>query len=246
MTVITLAQTQAVALALRAHMAELALYRRIELETPRAIAEIFGRPASRRSTAALATVDSAKRIKARKRARGEWYVEPAWAVEGLFDVEEFTGRVLDPACGCGTIPSVCEAWGLDVIGTDRVYRGYGTGGIDFLSDWRRLRRRRVVNLICNPPFSLAEEFLARALLVAQRKVALLLRLSWAEGKRRRWIWDHTPLAAIHPFAHRVPMPPGRLRKKAKGGAVAFAWFVWDHAHKGPPIVRRIERGPHDR
>jgi hypothetical protein len=33
-------------------------------------------------------------------------------------------------------------------------------------------------------------------------------------------------------------------RKVKSGAVPFAWFVWDRAHQGEPVIRRISlRGP---
>lgn len=179
------------------------------------------------------------------RAAADWYVEAAAAVEGLFDVQRFTGWVWDPACGIGTIPKVCEAKGLKVIATDLVDRGYGLGGRDFLK-WEPLDTERPVeNIICNPPFSLADEFIRQALKRTTHKVAMLLPLTFLEGKKRRWIFDETPLAAIHPFAERVNMPPGEElvagKVERKGGIRAFAWLVWDHDWIGPPIVRRIER-----
>lgn len=195
----------------------------------------------RRTAPLLATVDSSRPLKARERAEADWYVEPPTAVEGLFDVQRFSGWVWDPACGRGTIPKVCEAKGLKVIATDLYDRGYGVPNIDFLTHQCLDEDPQVDNVICNPPFELAEAFLKRALQVARHKVAFLLRWSWAEGAKRRWVWDETPLAAIHPFARRVSMPPGNVATKAKGGAVCFAWWIWDHDHIGPPIVRRIER-----
>lgn len=201
----------------------------------------------------LATVDSARRGAPRERAGQDWYREPEWAVHGLFDVHGFDGGIYDPACGAGTILRVARAYGYEAIGSDVVDRGAGLQfwKADFLVDdvlnMGRLGAAlvRTKHVVTNPPFSLAEDFLRRALrLTAQHaKIAMLLRLSFLEGRRRRWIFDETPLAAVHPFAARVSMPPGGMDVQAKGGAVAFAWLVWSHDHQGPPILRRIERGP---
>jgi hypothetical protein len=40
----------------------------------------------------------------------------------------------------GSISEVLIEHGHDVISTDLVDRGYGTGGVDFLLEWRRLHR----------------------------------------------------------------------------------------------------------
>ena len=191
----------------------------------------------------LATVDSAQKAAPRVRAANDWYVEPEWAVRGLLDVQRFSGLVWDPACGKGTIPRTFAAQGHAVAGTDLVDRGFGAGGDDFLEFAPARAENRVENIVCNPPFNLAEEFLRHALKLARHKVALLLRLSWLEGRGRAWVFNETPLAAVHPFAARVSMPPGDSDTPAKGGAVAFMWAVWDWSHPvgAPPILRRIER-----
>lgn len=202
----------------------------------------------------LATVDSSATQVRHPRVEAEWYREPAWAVQGLLDVESFPSPCWDPACGSGTIPRVFAEHGITCFGTDLFDRGFGhrlwRGQHDFLHGGAApgvpLTYQSVVT---NPPFSLAEDFLRQALAMAQHKVALLLRLSWMEGARRRWIWDETPLSAVHPFARRVSMPPADQDITAKGGAVAFAWFVFDKGWPKvagrylPPVVTRIERGP---
>ena len=55
----------------------------------------------------------------------DFYVEPRWVVELLLDVETFEGAVYDPACGSGTIPSVCLQRGIPATGSDIVHRGFG-------------------------------------------------------------------------------------------------------------------------
>lgn len=191
----------------------------------------------------LATVDSSVRSAPREREANDWYVEPSWAVLGLLDVQRFSGLTLDPACGGGNIVDVLAGRDMDAVGSDLVNR------VGRFSVANFLEQRAVVdvvdNIITNPPFDLAEAFLRKALTVARHKVAFLLRLSWLEGRARRWVYDTTPLAAVHPFASRVSMPPGGSEIPAKGGAVAFAWFVWDHSHPvgAPPALRRIERTP---
>jgi len=191
----------------------------------------------------LPTIDSSARAAPRERSANDWYREPVWAIEGLLDVQRFSGLTLDPACGSGTIPTTFEARGLSCHGADLVDRAGGDYAVmDFLTE---TRAGAVDNVVTNPPFDLAEAFLSRALRLARHKVAFLLRLSWLEGRSRIWVYDSTPLCAVHPFAARVSMPPGGMDIEPKGGAVAFAWYVWDHSHPvgAPAVIRRVERSP---
>jgi hypothetical protein len=195
----------------------------------------------------LATVDSSANAQKRERNAHDFYSEPAWAVEGLLDVQRFSGLTFDPACGRGTIPCAFRERDLDCAAADIVDRSDVFYGDFRQGDFLTLEGAdgAVANIVCNPPFALAEPFLRKALIVATHKVAFLLRLSWLEGRGRRWVYDQTPLAAVHPFAARVSMPPGDSDVVPKGGAVAFAWFVWSHDWPigAPPIMKRIERRP---
>lgn len=179
------------------------------------------------------------------RAKHDFYVEPASTVEALFDTEKFIGDIYDPACGQGTILEVAKKRTYYVTGSDIADRGYEPAAMfDFLTigeqDLRKGLDSHMDNIICNPPFSLAEPFIERALKLARFKVAFLLRLSFLEGQKRRHFFARTPLARVHVCSSRISMPPGDLLARGevqrRGGTVAFAWFVWEHEHKGPPIL----------
>lgn len=189
-----------------------------------------------RRASALATVDSGAAIVPRLRAAHDFYVEPRWAVEALLEVERFPGQSWDPACGGGTIVQAMRARGYACGGTDIEPRGGTTVTADFLVPHpaEGVPFSFVHNIVTNPPFALAEAFIARALSLATAKVAMLLRLSFLEGQARRTLFETTPLARVWVFSRRVSMPPGGSCSPAKGGAVAFAWYVWQHGHRGPP------------
>ncbi len=70
-------------------------------------------------------------------------------------------------------------------------------------------------VITNPPFRLAEEFIARSLLVARRGVAILARTVFLEsvGRYQR-LFEHSPPDIFAQFVERVPMVKGRLDAKA--------------------------------
>lgn len=189
------------------------------------------------------------------RASNNWYSDPPEATEALLLVERFSGLSWDPACGRGVIPTVMHKAGLDVIGSDIVDRGYRNTMpaftqaqkpmhlADFLKIWSPAPR--IDNIVSNPPFNLAREFVDCALVMASHKVAMLLPLTFLEGaKRARWL-ETTPLARVHVFSWRISMPPGELlaagKVRPEGGKKAFSWFVWEHGWKGPAQVRFLHK-----
>lgn len=176
----------------------------------------------------------------RPRADEDFYVEPAWSVEALLDAESFIGDVYDPACGTGNIVDVCRARGLDTWGSDLVDRAngrFGPGGLDFLTISLSSGRKKLAgSIICNPPFKNAENFIRRGIEVTDRKVAMLVRLAFLEGQKRRAMFEALPLSRVLVFSRRVSMPPGGLGIEAKGGSVAFCWIVFEHGHRGPATI----------
>jgi hypothetical protein len=166
------------------------------------------------------------------REKDDFYPTPPEATEALLSVETFSGPIWEPACGDGAISRVLEARGHTVISTDLVDRGYGENRVDFLMEYRP----RAPHIITNPPFKMVAPFMRQALKLTTGKVALLLRLACLEGTERRQIYDTSPLSNIWVFTRRLSMKRGGYEGAETGGMLAFAWFVWDHSHKGPPTL----------
>jgi len=171
----------------------------------------------------------------------DWYVEPEWCSLRLFQEEKFDGYVYDPACGRGTIIISAMKSGLCAAGSDLIDRGWDTTLTphDFLeSDHRR------DNIVCNPPFGIAEKFVERALDLARNKVAMLLPANWVQGdKRSRWL-AATPLRRVWFITPRPSMPPGHVLGaggKPGNGTTDYAWFVWLRGYDGAPEVRWLRR-----
>lgn len=175
----------------------------------------------------------------------DFYPTPPCATKALLAVEEFVGAIWEPACGTGDMARVLADAGHEVIATDLIGRGYGEGGRDFMMEWAP----RAPNIVTNPPFSWAVQFVDRALQLttppagqnAPRKVAMFLRLAFLEGQvRGRW-FPSTPLARVYIMSRRVPIGKGRLLEEdEKAGPLAFAWFVWEHGHLGAPELRFLD------
>lgn len=168
-----------------------------------------------------------------EREKNDWYVEPRRAIDELLDVEKFGKHILDPACGGGNIPEACKARGYRTsLGTDIADRGYGKQS-DFLTGWTEWRH----DIIMNPPYSLATDFALHALDIGAQKIAILQRTAWLEGESRyKRLFSLNKLARIWQFRSRISMPPGGQNIEAKNGSVAFAWFVFERNHNGPPTL----------
>lgn len=166
------------------------------------------------------------------REKDDFYPTPPEGTEALLSAENFNGPIWEPACGDGAISKVLEAAGYDVTSTDLVDRGYGDSRVDFLME----HKPRAPNIVTNPPFKMAAPFIRHALALTSGKVAMLLRLACLEGSERRVIFDSTPIARVWVFSKRLTMKRGGCEGGQTGGMLAFAWFVWDHDHKGPPTL----------
>lgn len=167
------------------------------------------------------------------RERDDFYPTPPEGTRALLAVEKFDGVIWEPACGDGAISKELIAAGYIVGSTDLVDRGYGASGIDFLMEWQP----RAPNIVTNPPFKFAEQFARKALDLTTGKVAMLCRLAWLEGRERKKLFESTPLARVWVFSGRLTMLRGGWDGGKGGGSMtAFAWFVWEHGHKGPPTL----------
>lgn len=167
---------------------------------------------------------------------GDFYIEPAWAVDLLLDAEPFYGDVYDPACGSGVIVRQFRARGIDAFGTDIVSRGFAPGGRDFL-DYAPTDHRPAANIVSNPPYALAQAFVEKALSIATHKVAMLVQAKFPYSQRRHALFSQRPPARIYFLSTRPSMPPGDKLLAgtvvAKGGKLDYAWIVWSKDHRGP-------------
>ena len=109
----------------------------------------------------------------------DFFPTPAWATHALTESERFEGDIWECACGDGAMAEVLSNAGYKVRATDLYGRSYGESGVDFLS-----ATAQVDNIVTNPPYNVAEAFVAQGLKLARHKFALLLRLAFLEGANR--------------------------------------------------------------
>lgn len=115
-----------------------------------------------------------------------------------------------------------------------------TPNVDFLT---YNYKRKFDNIITNPPFKFAKEFILRSLDLANEKVIMFAKIQLLEGQDRLKMWENTPIKTIYVFSKRVnPMRNGsEVDEKGKPWAstMCFAWFVWEHNYEGLPTIEWI-------
>jgi hypothetical protein len=165
------------------------------------------------------------------------YTTPDVAVQALLRVEKIPHQVWEPAAGHGAIVRVLRDRGHDVAASDI----FDYGGLDFVGDF--LAQEKMPDgcdcIVTNPPYQIAEPFVAHALELAPL-VVMLLRLAFLESERRCHILEDRGLARVHVFRKRLPMMhrDGWVGRKANSG-MAFAWFVFVRHYVGPTFIDRI-------
>lgn len=157
----------------------------------------------------------------------DFFVTHPDSVRALLEVEYFGGTIWEPAAGDGLMAATLRAASgvTNVLTSDLVDRGCpGIVLKDFLATPTMIG---VDHIVTNPPYDLAEEFVAKALeLDPPGKVAMFLRLAFLEGKgRREKLFSVRPPTRVWVFSSRQI-----LRRGGEGpwqsGLIAFCWMIW--------------------
>lgn len=177
--------------------------------------------------------------------KDDLYETPPEATLALLRAERLPQFLWEPACGRGAIVNVLREAGHEVVATDLVDYGLPITAPSYYRRDFLLEQSAPAGcqgIVTNPPFKLAEQFIAHALELCPL-VVMLLRLAFLESERRRDILENGYLARVHIFRNRLPMMhrDGWEGPKASS-ATPFAWFVWDRSHTGPTELRRISWG----
>ncbi len=122
----------------------------------------------------------------------DYYATEPKALELLLEREKFKDNVWECACGGGHLSEVLKLKGYMVVSSDIVDRGYrGTRVIDFLE----YSEMNSWDIITNPPYKYAKEFIEHALNISVEgtKIAMFLKLTFLESKSRKGLFENTHL-----------------------------------------------------
>lgn len=171
-----------------------------------------------------------------ERETHDYYATEPKAIELLCEIETFSPTVWECACGEGHLSKTLIDKGYNVISSDLIERGYGKGGVDFL----KCSKEFDGDIITNPPYKYAKEFVEHALKIVTdgHKVVMFLKLQFLEGKARRKMFEKYPPKRIYVSSSRLRCAMnGDFEKYAKSNAVTYAWFIWEKGFKGDTTVK---------
>ena len=164
----------------------------------------------------------------------DYYATEPAATDWLCKLEEFKSPILEPSCGEGHISKQLIAHGYEVVSRDLVDRGFGEVA-DFLymntEKWDG-------DIITNPPYAFAQEFVEQALKMIEpgRKVAMFLKLTFLEGKKRADLFKNNPPRRVWVSSSRLKCAMNGDFDSVGGSATAYAWFIWEKGFKGHPEI----------
>ena len=175
----------------------------------------------------------------RERVENDYYATPPESTVALLEREKFSGDILEPCCGEGHISEVLKDYGYDVISNDLIDRGYG----EFNEDYLKATELKADNVVTNPPFKYAKEFIEKSLHDTTGKVAMFCKIQLLEGVSGSKMFENTPLKTVYVFTKRQnPLRNGSPvdeNGKKWASTMCFAWFVWEHGYEGKPSIEWI-------
>ena len=174
----------------------------------------------------------------KERENNDYYATDPLAAELLLELELLNDNIYEPSCGEGHLSKVFEKAGHNVYSTDLIDRGYGEGGIDFLKRTNKFSG----DIITNPPYKYAKEFVEKALELVYDgdKVIMFLKLQFLEGKARKVFFKNNPPKTIWVSSSRITCAKNadfKTMKEGGGSAVCYCWYVWVKGYKGETTIK---------
>ena len=175
----------------------------------------------------------------KEREANDYYATDPAAVDYLLaGGAKLSHHLWECACGEGHLSKKLSALGYDVRSTDLINRGFGAGGVDFLQQSALFDG----DIITNPPYKSAKEFVEHALelLPTGRKCFMFLKLQFLEGITRRDLFDRKELKTVYVSRDRIKCAKnGRFQDLTTRSAVAYAWFEFQKGFNGDPVIKWI-------
>ena len=170
------------------------------------------------------------------REKNDYYATDPKTIDDLFKVELFNHFIWEPSCGEGHLSKRMTELGKSVYSTDLIDRGFGNEFGDFL-DWKNTLSTG--DIITNPPYKYAQEFLEKAMELTGNKVAMFLKLTFLEGQKRKKMFAKYPPKVVYVFSQRRKCAMNGDFKNTGSSASAYAWFVWHKGYVGKPSIEWI-------
>lgn len=168
-----------------------------------------------------------------EREENDYYATDPKSIDDLLDRETFSYNIWECASGGGHMVERLRARGKNVLSTDIVDRG----DQDFIEDFLKTKREFDGDIITNPPYKFATEFVLKALEKVREggKVAMFLKLTFLEGQERYTkLFKENPPKTIYVYVKRIQC--GKNGEFVGTSAVCYAWYVWKKGFRGKTSI----------
>ena len=94
------------------------------------------------------------------------------------------------------------------------------------------------DIVTNPPYKYAQEFVEKALEVIPKgkKVFMFLKLTFLEGKARRKLFETKQLKTVYVSSGRLKCAKNGKFEETGSSAAAYAWYEFEKGYKGDPKI----------
>lgn len=172
------------------------------------------------------------------REENDFYATPEIATKLLLELETFQKNVWEPACGLGHISKVLNLNGYKVKNSDLIKRDFKeTEVIDFLKTKEKFKG----DIITNPPYKYAKEFIEKSFEVIENKskIAMFLKLQFLEGKNRKSLFKKYPPKIVYISSSRLlcALNGDWKNNSVNSGAVCYCWYIWEKGYSGQTILK---------
>lgn len=169
-----------------------------------------------------------------EREKNDYYATDPIALELLLELERFSNNIWEPAAGEGHLSNVLKNKGYKVRESDLIQRLPHLEVLDFFE----FEGKWGGDIITNPPYRKAQEFVEKSLDVLEEggKLALFLKVLFLEGKRRKEMFKKHPPKKVWVSSSRLKCAINGDFDSVGSSATAYAWFIWEKGYQGETIL----------
>lgn len=173
------------------------------------------------------------------REKDDFYATPPLATKALLNLEIFDTKIWEPCCGMNHITNILKENLYNVRTSDIVDR-VNDGSVEII-DFLNTTEKWDGDIITNPPFKYATEFVYKCLDVVNKgnKVAMFLKLTFLETQKRKQLFLQHPPKTIYVSSSRLGCSQtGQFNSDGNTvSAVAYCWFIWEKGYKGDTVIK---------
>lgn len=163
----------------------------------------------------------------------DFYETPIRCVDALLEREKFLWNILEPASWNWAISKrLIDNWyeviSKDIRTDEIVFWQWGCNIFD--------ENLLYSNIVTNPPYCVAKDFITKSLSITNGKVCMFLKLQFLESIDRYSFFKSTPLKKVYVFCKRPTLYPANTEEPKNKWTIAYARYVREHWYLGEPTI----------